>query len=59
MARIRKAITAGIAAGLAAIAQAAATTGLAHVNWAVVAGAVVAAGYATWQVSNAPAGPVS
>jgi hypothetical protein len=59
MSKIRKALMAGIAAGLAAIAQAAATTGLAHINWAVVAGAVVAAGYAVWQTKNAKNTPAA
>lgn len=55
MARIRKALAAGAAAGLAAIGQAAATNGLAHINWGVVAGAVLVAGYGVFKIKNAPA----
>jgi hypothetical protein len=55
MSRIRKALAAGIAAGLAAVAQAVASAGFASINWAVVAGAVLVAAYATWQIPNAPA----
>jgi hypothetical protein len=55
MSKIRKALAAGVAAGLAVVAQAAATDGLAHINWGVVAGAVVVAGYGVFKIKNAPA----
>lgn len=55
MARIRKALAAGAAAGLAAVGQAVASNGIAHVNWAVVAGAVLVAGFGVFKIENAPA----
>lgn len=54
MARVRKALAAGAAAGLTAVAQAVATNGLAHVNWGVVAGAVLVAGFGVFKIKNAP-----
>lgn len=53
MSKIRKAITAAITAGLAAVGQAVATDGLGHVNWVVVAGAVLVAGLAVFRIPNA------
>lgn len=52
--KARKAFVAGVAAGLAAAAQAVATGGIDHVNWAVVAGAAFAAGLAVYGVRNKP-----
>ena len=55
MSKIRKALAAAVAAGLTAVAEAAATTGIGHVNWGVVLGAAVAAGLAVYSIRNAPA----
>lgn len=55
MSKMRKAVAAAVAAALSAVGQAIATTGFAHVNWAVVAGAAAVAGAAVYNVRNAPA----
>lgn len=55
MSTFRKAVAAGVAAGLAAISQGVVTDGIGHINWAVVAGAVLVAGFAVYRVPNAPA----
>ncbi len=52
MSTIRKALLAGVAAGVAAVSSALASGGLDTVNWAVVFGAVVASALAVWGVPN-------
>lgn len=54
MSKFRKAVAAAVAAALAAVGQAVATTGIGHVNWAVVLGAAAVAGAAVYNVRNAP-----
>lgn len=55
MSKIRKALVAAGAAALAALADAVASGGIKGVNVAIIAGAALAAGFATWRVPNAPA----
>lgn len=55
MSKIRKALAAAVAAGLAAVGQAIATDGIGHVNWGVVLGAAAVAGVGVFYVKNVPA----
>jgi hypothetical protein len=55
MAQIRKALAAAVAAAATAVLDGLAQGGLSHVNFAIVAGAAIAAGFAVWGIPNAPA----
>jgi len=57
LAHVRKALTGALAGAVAAIA-AAAPDGVTGTEWLTIAIAAVVAGYAVWQIPNAPA-PIS